>query len=120
MLKFYVRSFLRNRIPTIFCQDLVKFRTFHCLMIGYYVTKVNNNLPRCKFYFKFVMALAITFGGMCSCRSFGVACVFAGWLGELSLSLNYLWSLWAKTMTPRGSPRREPGRAVAPATKPPL
>jgi hypothetical protein len=26
----------------------------------------------------------------------------------------------AKTVTPRGSPRREPGQAVAPATKPPL
>ena len=26
----------------------------------------------------------------------------------------------AKTVTPGGSPRREPGRAVAPATKPPL
>ena len=26
----------------------------------------------------------------------------------------------AKTVTPGGSPRREPGQAVAPATKPPL
>jgi len=26
----------------------------------------------------------------------------------------------AKTVTPRGSPRREPGQAVAPATKPSL
>ena len=26
----------------------------------------------------------------------------------------------AKTVTPAGGPRREPGRAVAPATKPPL
>ncbi len=26
----------------------------------------------------------------------------------------------AKTVTPPGSPRREPGQAVAPATKPPL
>ena len=26
----------------------------------------------------------------------------------------------AKTVTPGGGPRREPGRAVAPATKPPL
>ncbi len=26
----------------------------------------------------------------------------------------------AKTVTPLGGPRREPGRAVAPATKPPL
>jgi len=26
----------------------------------------------------------------------------------------------AKTVTPPGGPRREPGRAVAPATKPPL
>jgi len=26
----------------------------------------------------------------------------------------------AKTVTPGGSPRRKPGRAVAPATKPPL
>ncbi len=51
---------------------------------------------------------------MCSWRSFGVACVFAGWLGELSLSLNYLWSLGAKTMTPRGSPRREPGQPAPP------
>jgi len=26
----------------------------------------------------------------------------------------------AKTVTPGGSPRREPGQAVAPATKPPI
>jgi hypothetical protein len=46
-------------------------------MIEYFVTKVNNNLPICKYYFEFVMALAITAGGRWRCCSVAVARVFA-------------------------------------------
>jgi len=49
-------------------------------------------------------------GGACFCTR--------GAMQDYDVVLNIL--ALAKTVTPGGGPRREPGRAVAPATKPPL
>ncbi len=62
----------------------------------------------------------LTFGGMCMLpQSRGGACFCTrGAVQDYDVVLNIL--ALAKTVTPGGGPRREPGRAVAPATKPPL
>jgi len=54
--------------------------------------------------------LAQSRGGACFCTR--------GAMQDYDVVLSIL--ALAKTVTPGGSPRREPGRAVAPATKPPL
>ena len=56
------------------------------------------------------VALAQSRGGACFCTR--------GAIQGYDVDL-YILAL-AKTVTPPGSPRREPGRAVAPATKSPL
>ena len=56
------------------------------------------------------VALAQSRGGACFCTR--------GAMQDYDVVLSIL--ALAKTVTPGGSPRREPGRAVAPATKPPL
>ena len=63
---------------------------------------------------------AITFGGMCMLAQHrGGACFCTR--GAVQDYDDYYFVLaLAKTVTPGGGPRREPGRAVAPATKPPL
>ena len=62
----------------------------------------------------------ITFGGMCMLPQHrGGACFCTrGAMQGYEVILNIV--ALAKTVTPGGSPRREPGQAVAPATKPPL
>jgi len=61
-----------------------------------------------------------TFGGMCMLpqhRGGACFCTRGTMQGyDVVLSIVAL----AKTVTPPGGPRREPGRAVAPAIKPPL
>jgi hypothetical protein len=56
------------------------------------------------------VALAQSRGGACFCTR-GAMQGYDGYYFVLAL---------AKTVTPRGSPRRQPGQAVAPTTKPPL
>ena len=65
-----------------------------------------NMLPNVRRY----VALAQSRGGACFCTR--------GAMRGYDVDL-FILAL-AKTVTPAGGPRREPGRAVAPATKPPL
>ena len=59
--------------------------------------------------------LALTFGGMCSWRRVAVARVFALVVRCRDMMLlRYILAL-AKTVTPGGRPRLEPGRPVPPA-----
>jgi hypothetical protein len=66
------------------------------------------------------LKLHLTFGGMCMLPQHrGGACFCTrGEMQDYDVVL-FIIAL-AKTVTPAGGPRREPGRAVAPATKPPL
>jgi len=67
-----------------------------------------------------VYKLLLTFGGMCRLpQSRGGACFCTRGAMQLYDVYYFILAL-AKTVTPAGGPRREPGRAVAPATKPPL
>ena len=67
-----------------------------------------------------MLKLLLTFGGMCMLPQHrGGACFCTrGAMQGYDVVLFIL--AMAKTVTPAGGPRREPGRAVAPATKPPL
>ena len=69
---------------------------------------------------KMLMQLPLTVGGMCMLPQHrGGACFCTrGAMQGYDVVLFIL--AVAKTVTPAGGPRREPGRAVAPATKPPL
>jgi len=51
-------------------------------------------------------------------RRVAVARVFAGLLWFWDILFGYKFIALAKTVTPGGSPRREPGQAVAPNTEP--
>jgi len=64
--------------------------------------------------------LQLTFGGMCMLPQHrGGACFCTRGAMQGYDVVLFIIAL-AKTVTPAGGPRREPGRAVAPATKPPL
>jgi len=67
-----------------------------------------------------VIKLSLTFGGMCMLPQHrGGACFCTRGAMQGYDVVLFIIAL-AKTVTPAGGPRREPGRAVAPATKPPL
>jgi len=68
--------------------------------------RFSKMLPNVRRY----VQLAQSRGGACFCTR--------GAMQDYDVVLSIL--ALAKTVTPGGSPRREPGRAVAPATKPPL
>jgi len=71
---------------------------------GYCNTKVNNNLPRCKLSFVFVIALAITFGGMCMLPQHrGGACFCTRGAVQGYDVVLFILAL-AKTVTPVGDP----------------
>ena len=66
------------------------------------------------------LKLVLTFGGMCMLPQHrGGACFCTRGAVQGYDVVLFILAL-AKTVTPGGGPRREPGRAVAPATKPPL
>jgi hypothetical protein len=62
----------------------------------------------------FDIKLPPTFGGMCSWRRVAVARVFAGLLWCWDILFGYKFIALAKTVTPAGGPRREPGRPAPP------
>ena len=81
------------------------FRDYFCWKLA--DLKVNFTLP-------------LTFGGMCMLPQHrGGACFCTRGAMQGYDVVLFVLAL-AKTVTPAGGPRREPGRAVAPTTKPPL
>jgi hypothetical protein len=62
----------------------------------------------------------VTFGGMCMLPQHRGGACFCTRGAMQGYDVDLFIVALAKTVTPGGSPRREPGRAVAPATKPPL
>jgi len=66
------------------------------------------------------LALQLTFGGMCMLPQHRGGACFCTRGAMKDCDGYYFIIALAKTVTPAGGPRREPGRAVAPAAKPPL
>jgi hypothetical protein len=64
-----------------------------------------------------ILKLLLTFGGMCMLPQHRGGACFCTRGAMQGYDVGLFIVALAKTVTPAGGPRREPGRAVAPATK---
>jgi hypothetical protein len=69
------------------------------------------------FNYKVPSALAITFGGMCMLPQHRGGACFCTRGAMQGYDVDLVIVALAKTVTPAGGPRREPGRAAPPTTK---
>jgi hypothetical protein len=99
--------------------------SYHSISPWYYIVSViywAGVKPENHRYLSYreALALQLTFGGMCMLPQHrgGARFCTRGTMQDYDVVLFIL--AMAKTVTPGGGPRREPGRAVAPATELPL